>query len=454
MPSVFRTAFFGVIAAAATVGAVPQATTSAVVPSPSTSTPAASGKPCNNSPTLCGRQYNNITHMGAHDSAFLRDASTGDSVSGNQFKNATTALDAGVRLLQAQVHDNNGTLHLCHSDCSLLDAGPLADWLQLIAGWMDANTNDSMIDKGTRLVAFATDFDYSASVPYLLPEFDFMFETPYEVTAPTGFNCTLDRPGTAKLNKSPTTALSMNYLSLVNHFQYQQLFAGILAPDVDSINVTNSPNTAAAGNFGRHVQQCSSEWGTRPNFMLVDFWNVENPIGAVDKVNGLSDITGRASVSAQPGTTSGAPVNYRRVGGRLLISLATATVLVAFVSPPIYPTMDYAAIETPAACYADFCLIPVGTGNVSVAEEVADVQRVLEASGLRYTMHSAGTTVEGAWDQVMAVIGKAHTVVHRRGVLRVQSSMRVGSRTDKTQTAADKVKRVNDILAGNDKRVN
>ncbi|KAJ4144902.1 hypothetical protein LMH87_003770 [Akanthomyces muscarius] len=127
--------------------------------------------------------------------------------------------------------------------------------------------------------------------------------------------------------------------------------------------------------------------------------------------------------------------------------------ILQFSFPFAHPTMDYASIETPAACYADFCLIPVGTGNISVAEEVADVQRVLKASGLKYTMHSAGTTVEGAWDQVMAVIGKAHTVVHRRGVFRVQSSMRVGSRTDKTQTAADKVKRVNDILAKNDNDV-
>jgi len=35
---------------------------------------------------------------------------------------------------------------------------------------------------------------------------------------------------------------------------------------------------------------------------------------------------------------------------------------------------------------------------------------------------------EGNWDEVLAVVGKAHTVVHRRGVVRVQSSMRVGSR--------------------------
>lgn len=75
------------------------------------------------------------------------------------------------------------------------------------------------------------------------------------------------------------------------------------------------------------------------------------------------------------------------------------------------------------------------------------MQKVLKASGLKYTLHSAGTTVEGPWDQVMTAIGKAHAVVHKRGVVRVQSSMRVGSRTDKKQTAEDKVKRVEGLLA-------
>ncbi|KAG6104964.1 hypothetical protein E4U14_005377 [Claviceps sp. LM454 group G7] len=46
----------------------------------------------------------------------------------------------------------------------------------------------------------------------------------------------------------------------------------------------------------------------------------------------------------------------------------------------------------------------------------------------------------------MAVIGKAHAVVHEGGVVRVQSSMRVGTRTDKAQTAEDKVKRVQNLL--------
>ncbi|KAK0630790.1 YkoF-like protein [Bombardia bombarda] len=108
---------------------------------------------------------------------------------------------------------------------------------------------------------------------------------------------------------------------------------------------------------------------------------------------------------------------------------------------------NYSAIKTPASCYADFCLIPVGTGNVSVAKEVAEVQKLLKASGLTYTMHSAGTTVEGSWDEVMTVIGQAHALVHQGGVQRVQSSMRVGTRTDKKQTAEQKVKRVEALLA-------
>ncbi|KAL2124363.1 hypothetical protein VTJ04DRAFT_728 [Mycothermus thermophilus] len=109
-------------------------------------------------------------------------------------------------------------------------------------------------------------------------------------------------------------------------------------------------------------------------------------------------------------------------------------------------TKDYSALPTPAACYVDFCLVPIGTGNVSVAKEVAEVQKVLKASGVKYTLHSAGTTVEGSWDEVMKVVGQCHSAVHQLGAVRIQTSMRVGSRIDKAQTAEEKVKRVQDIL--------
>ncbi|CCF42063.1 hypothetical protein CH063_12161 [Colletotrichum higginsianum] len=57
---------------------------------------------------------------------------------------------------------------------------------------------------------------------------------------------------------------------------------------------------------------------------------------------------------------------------------------------------------------------------------------------------------EGSWDDVFRVIGQAHSLVHQSGVVRIQSSMRVGSRTDKKQTAEDKVKRVEGILASDE----
>ncbi|KAJ5710356.1 hypothetical protein N7488_004512 [Penicillium malachiteum] len=109
--------------------------------------------------------------------------------------------------------------------------------------------------------------------------------------------------------------------------------------------------------------------------------------------------------------------------------------------------MDYRSLRTPEHCLADFCLIPIGTGSASVSSQIADVQRLIETSGVKYTMHSAGTTLEGSWDRVHEVIGQAHTLLHEQGVVRIQTDIRVGSRTDKEQTAEDKVNKVKELLA-------
>ncbi|CAI7677234.1 unnamed protein product [Penicillium pancosmium] len=103
-------------------------------------------------------------------------------------------------------------------------------------------------------------------------------------------------------------------------------------------------------------------------------------------------------------------------------------------------------LPTPAKCTADFCLIPIGTSSPSVSAQIADVQRLIEASGIKYTLHSAGTTLEGSWDRVHQVIGQAHTLLHQQGVVRIQTDIRVGSRTDKEQTAEDKVNKVRQLL--------
>ncbi|KAH8744960.1 YkoF-like protein [Hyaloscypha sp. PMI_1271] len=108
--------------------------------------------------------------------------------------------------------------------------------------------------------------------------------------------------------------------------------------------------------------------------------------------------------------------------------------------------MDYATLPTPPTCVADFCLNPIGTPTASIANEVAAVQRLMKASGLSYRMHSAGTTVEGPWESVTRLIGQAHTLVHRNGVVRIQTDVRIGTRTDKEEHFAEKVSKVESIL--------
>lgn len=70
----------------------------------------------------------------------------------------------------------------------------------------------------------------------------------------------------------------------------------------------------------------------------------------------------------------------------------------------------------------------IGTPTSSVSEYVTKVVEVFRDSGLKYTLHSAGTTIEGPWDEVTAVIGKAHEEVHAMGVVRIQSDIRIGTR--------------------------
>ncbi|KAJ6261365.1 hypothetical protein Dda_4035 [Drechslerella dactyloides] len=58
-----------------------------------------------------------------------------------------------------------------------------------------------------------------------------------------------------------------------------------------------------------------------------------------------------------------------------------------------------AHLATPDHVTADFCLIPIGTPTASVSHYIANVQKLLAASGVKYYLHSAGTTLEGSWDE-------------------------------------------------------
>lgn len=94
----------------------------------------------------------------------------------------------------------------------------------------------------------------------------------------------------------------------------------------------------------------------------------------------------------------------------------------------------------------DLCVVPMGVG-VSVSEYVAACHRVLEKTGLRTSLHAYGTNIEGEWDDVFAAVKACHETLHALGVPRISTSMRVGTRSDREQTMADKVRSVEEKLA-------
>jgi hypothetical protein len=315
---------------------------------------------CNNAQSLCSRAYNNITHLGAHDSPFLRDQSTSFSSSGNQYYNTTVQLDAGVRLLSAQVHKfANGTgadaWHLCHSSCDLLDVGTLQNWLSEIKRWMDRNTNDvvtvllvnsdnaspsdlgsqfsasgldklaytppsttiipktwptldTLIGNNTRLMTFVASLSQpSTEYPYLMDEFSFVFENEYENINPSNYSCTPDRPTSLG---TPAAALESGRMFLMNHFLYSNGFLGIQQPNATYADTTNAQT--GFGSLGTAVQNCTGVYGKPPTFVLVDWFNVGPAMASVDAANGVTGATGRKSVGTQPVTQQTGGVGRQR----------------------------------------------------------------------------------------------------------------------------------------------
>lgn len=300
---------------------------------------------CNNSLDLCDRTYDSITHLGAHDSPFVRDASTGWTTFGNQYYNSTMQLDAGIRLLQAQVHmttteAGEQELHLCHSYCALSDMGRLSAWLTEIKTWMDRNPDDvvtlllvnsddvsadllaqeyatagldkrswtppkansipegwptlaNLLTQGKPLVSFVAPLSHPDKVaaPYLLDEFAFLYETPYENTDMYNMTCLPDRP--AEVHANVTAAQKSQKLLVLNHILYWQQAFGIQVPDDRVINITNGP--AGEGSLGLLLGRCKGMYGRQPTFVLVNFFDVGPAIENVDAINNITSPIGRTS---------------------------------------------------------------------------------------------------------------------------------------------------------------
>ena len=95
----------------------------------------------------------------------------------------------------------------------------------------------------------------------------------------------------------------------------------------------------------------------------------------------------------------------------------------------------------------DFTVVPLGVG-VSLSKYIAVCERILKESGLLYELHPNGTAVEGEWDPVFAAVRRCHETLHAMGVPRIHTEIKLGTRTDREQSMADKIASVEEKLDG------
>jgi uncharacterized protein (TIGR00106 family) len=93
----------------------------------------------------------------------------------------------------------------------------------------------------------------------------------------------------------------------------------------------------------------------------------------------------------------------------------------------------------------DLCIVPIGVG-VSLSSYIAACEKVLIGAGLKTSLHSYGTNIEGEWDDVFTAIKRCHEVVHGMGAPRITTTIKLGTRTDREQTMEDKIESVKQKL--------
>lgn len=117
-------------------------------------------------------------------------------------------------------------------------------------------------------------------MPYILDEFNYYFETPFDATDPNFAQCPIDRA-----NKGNGDGKSSMYI--VNHFlDIQALNIGdlnLLVPDRQNAARTNA--ATGSGSIGAQADVCKGLYGRYPNVVLVDYFGRGDALAAQKHMN-------------------------------------------------------------------------------------------------------------------------------------------------------------------------
>ncbi len=85
-------------------------------------------------------------------------------------------------------------------------------------------------------------------------------------------------------------------------------------------------------------------------------------------------------------------------------------------------------------------IVPMGHGE-SVSADLAEILKIIDASGLDYRLTATGTNIEGNWDQLMNIARKCHEE-SRRHSRRVITTIKIDDYAERTGRLTAMVKSV------------
>ncbi|MFZ6017032.1 MAG: MTH1187 family thiamine-binding protein [Nitrospirota bacterium] len=88
----------------------------------------------------------------------------------------------------------------------------------------------------------------------------------------------------------------------------------------------------------------------------------------------------------------------------------------------------------------EFSIIPIGVGS-SIGDQLAEVLKIVDASGLPYKVNPMGTVIEGEWDEIMKLIKKCHRTVMKTGE-RTLTTISIDDRRGKPNRIDEKVRSI------------
>lgn len=341
---------------------------------------------CNGEAAFCSRKYSNVSLVGTHNAPFVGSI---DDPRVNQQKSVTEQLDAGIRFLQGQTHtltDGNTSkrkrdilddivdgvsdavddvrdvaddaagaidqvatdvVFMCHTNCALLNAGTLANYLSTIKTWLDANPDEvvtlllvngahldidtfskpfeeasiidyafvpstspeklpqeawptygTLINDNKRLIIFLDSGADESQVPYILGKTHLPSPANTRLTQPpppdeftyffeTPYDTTDPSFNQCTLDR-PANSSPDGKMYLVNHDldkEYNLLGQTILVPDNEADFTTNA--ATGEGSIGAQADLCEGIYGRKPNVVLVDMFDRGDVFAAQDALNGV-----------------------------------------------------------------------------------------------------------------------------------------------------------------------